>query len=319
MYYKEAEKYKNEKDYTTAIDKLKEYLECKHITNEMRTDYKKLILNCIYLQGKSEYNDKNYSYALELFEEALDKKLHGLASTYTDPSKDNITYYLSLIYEKLAKENWDNNNIYYMEKSIEYLKKSKNLNRPLSIQSKFELYYYLYKAYNEPSSYRTSYLENAKSFEESGINVANLYYKSKHISDLYNDISYKQNKISNLKYELNNINSNISNTQLIINAKNLAISNKKENIKELNNLADNLITKGGEINYKTDESIQETKKQVKEANENIEEKKNFINEIKELETQKEEEIKNMKNNNFNLKQKNEQLISMLNALESKLF
>ena len=37
-------------------------------------------------------------------EEALDKKLHGLASTYTDPSKDNITYYLSLIYEKLAKE-----------------------------------------------------------------------------------------------------------------------------------------------------------------------------------------------------------------------
>ena len=48
-------------------------------------------------------------------------------------------------------------------------------------------------------------------------------------------------------------------------------------------------------------------------------KKNFINEIKELETQKEEEIENMKNNNFNLKQKNEQLISMLNALESKLF
>ena len=58
MYYKEVEKYKNEKDYTTAIDKLKEYLECKHITNEMRTDYKKPTLNCIYLQGQSEYNDK---------------------------------------------------------------------------------------------------------------------------------------------------------------------------------------------------------------------------------------------------------------------
>ena len=40
-----------------------------------------------------------------------------------------------------------------MEKSIDLLNKSKNLNRPLSIQNKLELYYYLYKAYYEPSSY----------------------------------------------------------------------------------------------------------------------------------------------------------------------
>ena len=151
-------------------------------------------------------NIVNYSYALELFEEALNIKRHELVSRYTLTLQGHITSYLSLIYEKLAKKNWDNYNTSCMETSIEFLKKSKNLNRSLPIQSKLELYYYLYKAYNESSTYRTSNLENAKSFEEYGINVNYLYDKSKHITELYNDISSKQSNISNLEQELSNIN-----------------------------------------------------------------------------------------------------------------
>ena len=42
-----------------------------------------------------------------------------------------------------------------------------------------------------------------------------------------------------------------------------------------------------------------------------------MKEIKKLEKQKENDIINMKNNNAILKQKNEQLLLMLNALENK--
>ena len=319
MKYLDAYKYYNELDYSKSIDKLKELLNNKYITYDTRKDCRKLLLNCLYRFGKNEYNDGYYSYALELFEEALNTKKHGLYSTWTNYNINDITYYMSLIYEKQAKEYWKNDNIYYMEKSIDLLNKSKNLNRPLSIQNKLELYYYLYKAYNEPSSYRTSILEKAKQFEENGINVTCLYNKSKHISDLYNDISMKQNNISNLNYELNSINNNINNTQAKINAKNIAISIKNTSIRELNNLANTLIEKGRDINSQADESINDTKTQVKEVEKNVKEKKDFAKEIKEFENQKENEIKNMKNNNIILKQKNALLILMLNALESKLF
>ena len=55
--YSEAEKYRNEKEYTTAIDILKEYLEDKDMRYDMRKDYKELLLNCLYLLGKNEYSE----------------------------------------------------------------------------------------------------------------------------------------------------------------------------------------------------------------------------------------------------------------------
>jgi predicted nucleic acid-binding Zn-ribbon protein len=103
----------------------------------------------------------------------------------------------------------------------------------LSIQKNLELYYYLYKAYYESNSNRISNLENAKKFEENGINVTDLYNKSKHISDLEYDISIKQSNISNLNYELNSINNNIYNIQSNINVKNTVISNKNTAIENL--------------------------------------------------------------------------------------
>ena len=186
-------------------------------------------------------------------------------------SIDEIIYYLSLIYEKLAREYWNNNGIYYMEKSIDYLNKSKNLNRILSIQKNLELYYYLYKAYYESNSYRISNLENAKKFEENEINVTNLYNKSKHISDLEYDISIKQSIISNLNYELNSI--DINNIQSNINAKNTVISNKNTAIRELNNLANTLTKKGEKINSQANESINETKNQANEIKKMLKKKK----------------------------------------------
>ena len=55
-------------------------------------------------------NIVNYSYALELFEEALNIKRHELVSRYTLTLQGRITSYLNLTYEKLAKKNWDNYN-----------------------------------------------------------------------------------------------------------------------------------------------------------------------------------------------------------------
>ena len=323
--YLEAKKYNDEKDYSTAIDKLKEFIDINHnIVKSLgmfywdwKKDCRELLLVCLYDLGIHEYKDKNYSYSLQLLEEALKIKRKWF-NEYADVYY-NVNYWLSKVYEKLAKEYWNNNDIYYMEKSIDYLNKSKNLNRPLSIQKNLELYYYLYKAYYESNSYRISNLENAKKFEENGINVTDLYNKSKHISDLEYDISIKQNNISNLNYELNSINNNINNIQSKINAKNIVISNKNTAIRELNNLADALTKKGKEINSQANESINETKNQANEIKKNVQEKKDFVKEIKEFENQKENEIKNMKNNNISLKQKNEQLILMLNTLESKLF
>jgi len=93
-----------------------------------------------------------------------------------------------------------------------------------------ELYYYLYKAYNESGSNITYYLEKAKEFAESGIYVENLYNKSRNISDLKNNIRQKEINISNLNYELNSINNKISNVQSMINAKETVISNKNKEI-----------------------------------------------------------------------------------------
>ena len=76
--------------------------------------------------------------------------------------------------------------------------------------------------------------------------------------------------------------------------------------------------KQGEKNNKTYGITNDEKTQVKETEKNIKQQKDFAEEMKELEKQREEEIKNMKNDDADLKQKNAQLILMLNIIESKL-
>ena len=65
MKYLDAYKYYDELDYSTSIDKLKELLNNKYITNDTLIDCRKLLLNCFYRLGKNEYNDGKYSYALQ--------------------------------------------------------------------------------------------------------------------------------------------------------------------------------------------------------------------------------------------------------------
>ena len=61
--------------------------------------------------------------------------------------------------------------------------------------------------------------------------------------------------------------------------------------------------KQGEINSKTYGITNDEKTQVKETEKNIKQQKDFAEEMKELEKQREEEIKNMKNDGADLKQK----------------
>ena len=61
--------------------------------------------------------------------------------------------------------------------------------------------------------------------------------------------------------------------------------------------------KQGEINNKTYGITNDGKTQVKETEKNIKQQKDFAEEMKELEKQREEEIKNMKNDGADLKQK----------------
>ena len=79
-----------------------------------------------------------------------------------------------------------------------------------------------------------------------------------------------------------------------------------------------MIKKGNKINNNIENAINEGKNQVEQLKENIQLKKDFVEELSKLEKQKIGDIEKMKNNNKNLKEKNEQLIIMLIALDSKL-
>ena len=189
--------------------------------------FKNLMLTGI--SGRFDHNDRKSLYynIIEAIKNECLKNYEEAAEYYMKIIKkfdEECFYYESYqrFGEKLAKVCWKNNNdIYSMEKSIDFLnKQSKKLKEPLSFINKLELYYYLYKAYNESKCFRTSNLEKAKNFEENEIYVTGLYNKSKLIEELNNAISSKQNNIFNKKYELNSINNDINNTQSMINTKN---------------------------------------------------------------------------------------------------
>lgn len=276
--------------------------------------------------GEKEYSYSNYDKALEYFEECKNlinsnwQVKNGFNKFRTN--FEDLSFFIKETCENIAKNKWSYYNTSSMEEAIYFLK-SKNCYLP-----DYEYYYYLYKAYKESKSNRTSNLELARKIKDpidfiNGIFyphgfTTHLYNKSRKVTDLQNRISQKENDIRNLKYELNSVENGIKNTQSMINAKKSAVSNKNLAITELNNLANDLITKGNEINNQTEETVNENKNQVKQVEQNIKEKKDFVEEITKLEKEKKDDIEKMKNNNKNLKEKNELLFKMLTALESKL-
>ena len=332
MKYNYANSYYNDKDYYQAIDLFKEYIDDKYMTSNIKSDCKYKLFLSLNHYGDENYDNENYFDAKDNLEEALNflnSNWQIKNRCYGYPSC--IKLKLGRTYEKIAIQKWSDYNIYSMEDSLDYLRKANNYRDEKMLLRVTQLYYYLYKAYNESKSNRTSNLDMARknkientTCSISGFsdyykgNVHDLYDKSRRIDELENQILQKRNKISNLNYELNSIMNNINNTQSKINAKNSAISNKNDAITSLNNLANSLVTNGSIINNETENAINEGKNQVEQVKENIQAKKDFVEEISKLEKQKKDDIENMKNNNNTLKQKNKQLIQMLTALESKL-
>ena len=325
----------NDNNYYEAINLFKEYIDDKYMTSDIKLDCQIELVNNLKRYGDENKKNKSYWNAKENYEEALNylNSNWKVRNKYSDINYIKMKLSGTLI--ELAKENWSNN-ITSMETAMDYLRKAKNLYNVSSIEDFYlraiKLYYYCYKACYESSSNRTSNLDMARKFQKDGSfsafngifsncgidDVNYLYNKSRNIDNLESQIGQKRNNISNLNYELNSINNNINNTQSMIKAKKNVISNKNSALYELNNLANTLISNGNEINNETKDAINEGKNQVNEVKENIKEKKEFVEEIAKLENQKKEDIENMKNNNKNLKQKNEQLMLMLTALESKL-
>ena len=116
----------------------------------------------------------------------------------------------------MAKNKWSNYDTKYMEESIEYAKKANNYNVNVGTPKDYQLYYYLYKAYNESKYWWTSNLDMARKFENhrptSGFfcysfdykdyniyDVTIYYNKSMHITELENQIEQKKKKYIKFK------------------------------------------------------------------------------------------------------------------------
>lgn len=339
MRYKDAYYYYSEKEYDTSIDKLREILSHQYSTCDIKNDSKILLARCLYYLGVKEYNDKSFNISCDHFKEAL-PIIEGNRSKFPSWGIDNINKYLKEIYEKFAYQTWNDYNITNMEEAIKYLNKARYYSKSFSYfhSDGFECPYYLYKAYYESDSYRTSNLENAKKFawhwnephprecyvryiDDYSLydtDIDKLYQKSKQIDENKNKINQKRASISNLNSELNSLKNKINNVESLIDIKKELINNKNEEINDLNKLADTLISKGGEINDQTDESIKEEKNNIKAIESNINNKQKCINELKEYEKEKKEDIENFKKNNEELKKKNDQLMLILNSLELKI-
>jgi len=308
------------KEYRNVIDKCKEFMDDKYMANDKKLDFRVILVKALYKEGESDFNNGNYSSSIDLLEESL-KLINSYYDYYQIKNRcgcsDSVKNTLGKAYEKFGIQKWNNYNTSDMEAAIDLLRKAANLGFWV-VRKNLELYYYLYKAYNESGSNITYYLEKAKEFAESGIYVENLYNKSRNISDLKNNIRQKEINISNLNYELNSINNKISNVQSMINAKETVISNKNNDFMALNQLANAIVSNTQTINAETKTVITNVKNQVEDAEINLKENESFVLQIKKLEEEKKEEIESMKNNNKNLKQKNDQLMLILINLESNL-
>ena len=179
---------------------------------------------------------------------------------------------------------------------------------------------------------KISYLYNVKDFceEDTRITINGkvsytneidgnyLYEKAIKINDLRNKNNNKKSELSNKNYELNSIINNINSKKSMIEIKRRSIEDKNKAIIKLNNLTNVLIEKEKDINAEVEGMVQDSRKQIEKVENNINKNEDFIKEIKKFEAEKENEIEFMRNNNEELKQKNQQLILMLKALESKI-
>ena len=325
--------YKN-KDYDNAIRYFKEAINDEYMTNDIKIDCKVKLVFSLNYQGDIEIKDEWYEWhksASEKFEEALSiiNSDWKVKNKIWDSILNNLKNGLVKCYIKFATISWSSYDINSMEKSINYLNKARSLNGK-SVYDYLYVYYYLYKAKNEfNDSYKSDYIYQAQKYaprikdyifrlhRDDYTVVDELYYKSRDIIDLKNQINSKNYEISNLNYELNCIINDINNTQSIINNKKILIKNKNDVINSLVDMVNSSLIKGKEINNKTDETIKEEKDNLNKVEKNIKDNKDFMQEIKEFEKQKNEDIKNFKNNNKILEQKNQQLMLMLTSLESK--
>ena len=309
-------------------------LDDEYITEDYKLTCKQYIVLSLVEDSEIRYKNNDYT-SCELLEEAInmvnsDWKLKDRIGDYLNR---NLKNYLKKNYEHLAWKNWQNDNIYSMEKSIEYLNKAEKLENNGPKCHDLYVHYYLYKASKEYDDYNLSnYLYEAQKhtgrfysfnhfygcfFNRNYNEATDLYNKSQKVINLKKEIKTKNSILSNLKYELNSIQNNINNIQSLIDTKNVSIKQKNDAITNLNNLANSLLTKGGEINNKTEETINEEKTTVNNVNDKISQTKDFLKEITDFEKQKREEIESYKKHNKELEIKNGQLMAMLTSLESK--
>jgi hypothetical protein len=165
MKFNHANSYYKNKDYYYVINLFKECLNNEYITNDVKADCRCLLVYSLYYYGEERYNSKCYHDAKDSFEEALKILNENYKARDRFASKINdLKKYLGNSYYEIAKIKWNDYNTNYMEESIEYFKKacSYNVGNPKD----YQLYYYLYKAYYESKSNRTSNLDMARKFED---------------------------------------------------------------------------------------------------------------------------------------------------------
>ena len=196
--------YQMQSKFSTAISLYKQFLDDEYTASDVKKRMKESLAYCLKQEGLKYFKEKYYSSAKESVEEAFN--LYNSNNKFQcNVSFDTTKAYLARTYYELALIEW---NVYFtidMEKAIDYLRKSAELDNidAKKLINNLKLYYYLYKAKNECESDRIFNLQQAKKFAESGINVAYLEEKSIYISELKNNIEQKQRNISNLNYELN--------------------------------------------------------------------------------------------------------------------
>ena len=307
------ESYYINSDYSQTRNELNDLLNMTDI--EIPKDIKKmcyeLILKSFYNEGKNYYDQKDYKYACELFEEG--RKFTNQIQLWMDPF-NNLMFYLKKVYWYLCQEKWSNYNRDDMEVALKYIRNAAYIDDYYKRKKEYlEFYYYAFRILN----YSDNFFSEIQYFSDGSIDGRYLYNKNQLNSSLKSKIEQIKTNISNLNSELNSITNDISNTQLIINSKKIIISDKNSGITNLNNLIDSLLIKTTEVTNKIDENIDTGKEQVKQVEKNIKKKEDFIKEIKDLEKKKEEEILDFKKKNQDLKEKNKQLLLVLNTLEAK--
>ena len=206
----------------------KDYIDDKYMTSDIKLNCRIGLIDSLLGYGQENYKNESYWNARENFEEVLNilNNYCEVRNRYINPPYKFTKHKLSEDLVGIAKENWKNT-LNSMETSIDYLRKAKNIYNDVYNLEKYlrvtQLYYYLYKAYYESSSNRTSNLDISRKFKtdghsfsafngligDEGIGDVNyLYNKSRNIDNLESQIGKKRNNIANLNYELNSINNN---------------------------------------------------------------------------------------------------------------